>query len=108
MKAELRNKDREMEEMEERHQVEIKVYKQKVKHLHYEHQNDMTQLKTQGEVDAKLQSEAQRNKELSLKKSNKAAKTEIKEQEIAQEDIIKNLKQVWIRRKHMLIFQGTR
>lgn len=27
-KAELRNKDREMEEMEERHQVEIKVYKQ--------------------------------------------------------------------------------
>ena len=29
-KAELRNKDREMEELEERHQVEIKVYKQKV------------------------------------------------------------------------------
>jgi len=26
-KADLRNKDREMEEMEERHQVEIKVYK---------------------------------------------------------------------------------
>ena len=30
-KAELRNKDREMEELEERHQVEIKVYKQKVR-----------------------------------------------------------------------------
>ena len=37
VKAELRNKDREMEELEERHQVEIKVYKQKVKHLLYEH-----------------------------------------------------------------------
>merc|ERR1712202_47855 len=32
-KSELRNKDREMEEAEERHQIEIKVYKQKVKHL---------------------------------------------------------------------------
>ena len=30
-KAELRNKDREMEELEERHQVEVKVYKQKVR-----------------------------------------------------------------------------
>ena len=39
-KAELRNKDREAEELEERHQVEIKVYKQKVKHLLYEHQNN--------------------------------------------------------------------
>jgi len=35
-KAQLRNKDREMEDAEERHQVEIKVYKQKVKHLLYE------------------------------------------------------------------------
>jgi hypothetical protein len=41
-KAELRNKDREAEELEERHQVEIKVYKQKVKHLLYEHQNNGT------------------------------------------------------------------
>jgi hypothetical protein len=47
-KAELRNRDREMEEAEERHQVEIKVYKQKVKHLLYEHQNNITELKADG------------------------------------------------------------
>lgn len=46
-KAELRNKDREMEEAEERHQVEIKVYKQKVKHLLYEHQNNIAELKAE-------------------------------------------------------------
>ena len=46
-KSELRNKDREMEELEERHQVEIKVYKQKVKHLLYEHQHNVTELKTE-------------------------------------------------------------
>jgi hypothetical protein len=44
----LRNRDREMEEAEERHQVEIKVYKQKVKHLLYEHQNNITELKADG------------------------------------------------------------
>lgn len=40
--------------MEERHQVEIKVYKQKVKHLLYEHQNSITQLKTDLEMATKL------------------------------------------------------
>ena len=43
----MRNKEREMEEGEERHQVEIKVYKQKVKHLLYEHQNNITELKAE-------------------------------------------------------------
>lgn len=47
-RATLRNKDREAEEMEEKHAVEIKVYKQKVKHLLYEHQNQLTELKTDG------------------------------------------------------------
>ena len=49
-KAESRNKEREMEEAEERHQVEIKVYKQKVKHLLYEHQNNITELKAESKL----------------------------------------------------------
>ena len=48
-KAELRNRDRDAEELEEKHQVEIKVYKQKVKHLLYEHQNTITTLKADTE-----------------------------------------------------------
>lgn len=66
-KAELRNKERERQDLEEKHQVEIKVrlhpdcelethtvliicmclkvYKQRVKHLLYEHQNEITSLK---------------------------------------------------------------
>lgn len=36
-------------------QVEIKVYKQKVKHLLYEHQNNITTLKADGELALKLQ-----------------------------------------------------
>jgi len=66
-KAVVRNKDREIEDAEERHQVEIKVrnnsrietivahcllkvYKQKVKHLLYEHQNNITELKQEGKL----------------------------------------------------------
>lgn len=48
-RAELRNREREMEELGERHSVEIKVYKQKVKHLLYEHQNQISELKQESE-----------------------------------------------------------
>ena len=41
-KSELRDKEREQQDLEERHKVEIKKYKQKLKHLFYEHQNDLT------------------------------------------------------------------
>lgn len=91
-KAELRNKEREMEEAEERHQVEIKVYKQKVKHLLYEHQNNITELKAESAVSLKLSQDDHRGKEQDLGKDKRSLKVEIKEQELAHEDIIKNLK----------------
>ncbi|GBG64314.1 hypothetical protein CBR_g41515, partial [Chara braunii] len=91
-KAELRNKDREMEEMEERHQVEIKVYKQKVKHLLYEHQNNITQLKADGEMALKLQHEEFIKRESELMKDKRALKQEMKEMELAHEDILRQLR----------------
>ena len=78
-KAELRNKDREMEELEERHQVEIKVYKQKVKHLLYEHQNNVSQLKEEQERALKLQLEEHRGREAESKKDKRSLKLELKE-----------------------------
>eukprot|EP00163_Fabomonas_tropica_P031532 TRINITY_DN752_c1_g1_i1.p1 TRINITY_DN752_c1_g1~~TRINITY_DN752_c1_g1_i1.p1 ORF type:complete len:312 (-),score=109.73 TRINITY_DN752_c1_g1_i1:960-1895(-) len=92
-KSELRNKDREMEEVEERTQVEIKVYKQKVKHLLYEHQNNVTLLKTDNETALKLQNDDHRTREAELKKDRRALKLELKEQQLSHEDVIKNLKQ---------------
>lgn len=93
LEAKLRNKDREMEELEERHQVEIKVYKQKVKHLLYEHQNGVTQLKTEGETALKMQNDENRTKEALLRKENKKVKSEMKELDVSHEDVVKNLKQ---------------
>eukprot|EP00891_Asterochloris_glomerata_P006792 jgi/Astpho2/6792/fgenesh1_pm.00103_%23_10_t len=90
-KAELRNKDREMEEMEERHQVEIKVYKQKVKHLLYEHQNNINILKADGELSMKLAADEAAKVEGELQKDKRALKLELKEQELAHEEVVRQL-----------------
>mmetsp|Transcript_4352 Transcript_4352/g.15055 ORF Transcript_4352/g.15055 Transcript_4352/m.15055 type:complete len:470 (+) Transcript_4352:14-1423(+) len=91
-KAELRNKDREMEEMEERHQVEIKVYKQKVKHLLYEHQNNITTLKAESEMALKLQQDDFRKREGELTKDKRSLNLFLKEQALAHEDVVRQLK----------------
>ncbi|XP_066570193.1 dynein regulatory complex subunit 4 [Amia ocellicauda] len=91
-KAELRNKDREMEDSEERHQVEIKVYKQKVKHLLYEHQNSISELKAEGVVSMKLSQKEQIEKEAELHKGVRTLKVDLKEQELSNENLVKSLK----------------
>ncbi|KAF5925879.1 hypothetical protein HPG69_002330 [Diceros bicornis minor] len=91
-KAELRNKDREMEEAEERHQVEIKVYKQKVKHLLYEHQNNLTEMQAEGTVVMKLAQKEHCTQEGLLRKDVRALKVELKEQELANEVVMQNLR----------------
>lgn len=71
LKAELRNKDRDMEDLEERHQVEIKVYKQKVKHLLFEHQSNITTLKTDTESALKNQLDEFKVQEQELQKDKR-------------------------------------
>merc|ERR1711871_546483 len=53
LELEIMEKDQEMECMEENHQIEIKVYIQKVKHLEYEHTTSSKSLDTGG-VSARL------------------------------------------------------
>lgn len=60
-------------------QVEIKVYKQKVKHLLYEHQNNVSQLKEEQERALKLQLEEHRLRESESKKDKRSLKLELKE-----------------------------
>ncbi|KAJ3083031.1 Dynein regulatory complex subunit 4, partial [Quaeritorhiza haematococci] len=92
-KAELLNKARELEELEEKHQVEIKVYKQKVKHLLYEYQNNVAHLQTDSERALQLDQEEHLSREQQLKRDKRALKLELKELELSHEDIIKSLKQ---------------
>ena len=80
-KSELRNKDRELQDLEEKHQVEIKVYKQRVKHLLFEHQNEATKLKTDGQVSLKMAQDQHRDSETELQKDERALKLDLKEME---------------------------
>jgi growth arrest-specific protein 8 len=91
-KADVRNKDREMEEIEERHQVEIKVYKQKVKHLLYEQQNNVTELKAEALSAVKQEQDEQRTREAQMRDEKRALKLELKEFELSHEDILRNLR----------------
>jgi hypothetical protein len=91
-KAELRNKDREMEDSEERHQVEIKVMKQKVKHLLYEHQNNLSQLKAEAQLEMKVNNETSDETQMQLRGEKRQLKMNLKEQELSHEDVIRNLK----------------
>jgi len=91
-KADLLNKDRELEESEEKHQVEIKVYKQKVKHLLYEYQNNMAHFQADSERSTQLETIEHSNREQQLKKEKRGLKLELKEFELSHEEIIRNLK----------------
>ncbi|KAL1256487.1 hypothetical protein QQF64_012032, partial [Cirrhinus molitorella] len=90
-KCELRNRERELEEGEEHHQVEIKVYKQKVKHLLYEQQNMLSELKAESVVSTKLLQKEHADLENKLQKDMCCLKVDIKEQELSSENVIKNL-----------------
>eukprot|EP01023_Acetabularia_acetabulum_P030875 TRINITY_DN2907_c0_g1_i1.p1 TRINITY_DN2907_c0_g1~~TRINITY_DN2907_c0_g1_i1.p1 ORF type:complete len:471 (-),score=93.65 TRINITY_DN2907_c0_g1_i1:347-1759(-) len=92
LESQLHNKDRELEEMEERHQVELKVYKQKVKHLLYEHQNNITTLKSDTELALKLQQESFVKEDKLQGKRMRQFSQDIKEQELSHQDIIRQLK----------------
>ena len=50
----MRVKDRELEESEERHMMEVKVFKQKVKHLLYEQENSIAEIKAENMVALKV------------------------------------------------------
>ena len=56
------------------------MYKQKVKHLLYEHQNNITTLKADGELALKLQQDEFRKRETDLSKDKRNLKLELKEQ----------------------------
>ncbi|KFW84027.1 Growth arrest-specific protein 8, partial [Manacus vitellinus] len=90
-KAELRSRDQEMEEAEERHQVEIKVYKQKVKHLLHEQQETLTELKAEGILSLKRAQKDHWDQEQELWKEKRSLNIKLKEQELANEAAVTNL-----------------
>lgn len=91
-RAELRNKERELQDLEEKHQVEIKIYKQRLKHLLQEHQNEVTHKKTESEQALKMAQDDNRENEADVKEDKRNLNIELKEIEISHEEYIRGLK----------------
>ena len=73
--------------------MEIKVYKQRVKHLLYEHTNEITQLKSAAESTLKLAQDKHRAEEAEVKKDRRNLKVGLKSIELSHEDYLNSLKQ---------------
>ncbi|XP_026676122.1 dynein regulatory complex subunit 4-like [Diaphorina citri] len=65
-RASLRNQDRALEEAAEKHEQEIKQFKQKVKHLMFEHQSHLSDLQVDGLVGLKLAEDEFEKREIEL------------------------------------------
>ena len=65
-----------------------------MKHLLYEHQNNIAELEAERITSLKLCQEENRGNELDLRKDKRYLKVELKEQELAHEELVKNLKKV--------------
>eukprot|EP00416_Gambierdiscus_australes_P039960 CAMPEP_0171103368 /NCGR_PEP_ID=MMETSP0766_2-20121228/58878_1 /TAXON_ID=439317 /ORGANISM="Gambierdiscus australes, Strain CAWD 149" /LENGTH=459 /DNA_ID=CAMNT_0011563787 /DNA_START=89 /DNA_END=1464 /DNA_ORIENTATION=- len=90
--ADLRNKEREYQDLEERQQIELKMFQQRLKHLRYYQQDEIVELKTDGELALKLQEDHHRVTEAEIRKDKRALKVEMKEAQVAQEDFFNMLK----------------
>ncbi|XP_049331237.1 dynein regulatory complex subunit 4-like [Astyanax mexicanus] len=92
VKRELSKKCEEIEQAEESHNLEIRAYKQKVKHLLYEHQLSITELREEGEVSNKLLQKEYEALKGDLQKDVKNLKVKLKEEELSYKSLIRNLK----------------
>jgi len=90
----FRNKEREKEELAENHEAELKLYKQKVKHLMYEHQTNLSETKAEHLVALKLAQDDHVVQENELIKDKTELKKIQKEQELAHMNEIRALKLV--------------
>ncbi|XP_033985570.1 dynein regulatory complex subunit 4-like [Trematomus bernacchii] len=90
--AELRNRRREREEAEERHRVEITVYKQKLKHVLSEQHNTVSGLKIDGVSSSGLIRLQNAEKELGLRRETHGLQGDFGEKKLHNENCIKELK----------------
>jgi hypothetical protein len=109
--AELRNKEREFQDLQEKHNIEIKIYKQRLKHLVFQNQDQLTALKKEAQITLKNIEDEHRVTERELKQDIRALKVSEKEQQVRhyeyQNSLVKtyNAKNTAIRKEYERISQ---
>lgn len=94
----FRNKEREKEELAEKHESELKLYKQKVKHLTYEHQTNLSETRAEHLVALKMAQDDHVVQENVLIRDKSELKKLQKEQQLSHLNEIRALKLVRCKR----------
>ncbi|CBH14855.1 trypanin-related protein, putative [Trypanosoma brucei gambiense DAL972] len=81
LKASCRQRERDKAEAEERHEVEKKVFKQKIRHLLYEHQLQLAEMTSEAERTLAIREEEYRQKERNAAREIHDGKLLLREQE---------------------------
>ncbi|XP_015119120.1 dynein regulatory complex subunit 4 isoform X1 [Diachasma alloeum] len=91
-RAAIRNKEREKEELMEKHEAEIKLYKQKIKHLMYEHETNLSETKAEHMVALKISQDNHNDEERQLIKDKSDLRKIQKNQELTCINEIRDVK----------------
>ena len=76
----MRNRNREFADLEEKHQIEIKIYKQRLKHLIFNNLDQLTMLKKEAQIEQKNHEDEHRIEQRELKQDVRALKVSKNEQ----------------------------
>lgn len=88
-RAELKNKDRELEENEKYHQSQSRVFKQQMKHLLYEHQVNITNHRAESMVSLKMAQDDFNEQEMALLYDKKHLKEILLEEQKSHEEVVR-------------------
>ena len=88
----VRNKDKALEVVEDRHRKEINAYKHKIKHLLHERENSLSSFKRDTSNALKLQHRSANAREALLHAEKRSLKSDLKEEELAHAEIMRQLK----------------
>lgn len=108
--AELRNKEREFQDLNEKHEITIKIMKQKLKHLIFQNLDKLTALKKEQQITLKNEEDDHRIQQRELKQDVRSLKVAQKEQEVRQTEYKNALTRTYgdqasgIRREYERIF----
>ena len=92
LRNELQNADHEIEELERQHQVEMKVYKQKVRHLMYEHRMQVQEIRIRSDKEIAEATLEHQQRVAALTKDKQLMHAEIESALTDHDDRIANLR----------------
>jgi hypothetical protein len=92
-RVKIANKETELEQLEDNHRVEVKVYLQKVKHLEYDQHLTNKRIKIEGDEAVKTEDEYHKDRLLNMKDDKMKKKKEYHENERNEQSEVKQLQQ---------------